>query len=218
MESKLNRDQLKSNPAVPYAIKRIGESGFNKVYVSGEFSYAQSNAKAGGEWFEYILDAGMRIAHKDYYGKRHWHNMRVLGLHRSLEKMDKTLNDTDIEYREPIYAKRRELQAKIRQAQIEQDRTVSYEGEAVEQRRVAILRNRFGHQAVVFNIEMPYRDFKERLASESSKQRIADMEGLYSEFLHGKNDIFRKYSPWDMLQEVHMRMVEPRFIIGYKVV
>lgn len=71
--------------------ERIVESGFDKVYLSGEFDYAKSNAKASAEWMEYIITAASYVADEAYYELEHEWVARLSDAHKKIEDMDKRM-------------------------------------------------------------------------------------------------------------------------------
>jgi len=218
--------ELKSS-VVRFAVERITESGFSKVYLSGERSYAEGNAKAGGEWYEEIIRTATAIKHEDFYELQAEYARRTSELERKMKEHDAMVSslgpDMEIDqYHKELSISREldrqhgELQKERREALDDRRREMDREGQE-------ILRKRFGDEAVVFTVEMPYAVFVGKIASSRSRERIVLFEEMYAQYVAGgRGNWFSfihgdKGKVWEFFQEVHLSGVEPRFIRGWDI-
>jgi hypothetical protein len=215
-----------------YAIDRIKQSKFDKVYLSGEKSFAESNAKAGGEWYEQLVSSALRIVHEDYYEMEHDYAVRTLDLEKKMKMQDEKLREmqrqdmgSETQHEERLVQVRlsRELDRQYDELRKERSRVLDGRRREVGRQEQEVLKKRFGDEAVIFTVEMPYDVFVEKIASFDSKQRIQLFESMYSDYVSGvktqnwfehiRGDSSRV---WEFFQEVHLSGVESRFIVKWE--
>jgi len=221
--------ELRSGATVKYAIDRIQQSGFSKVYLSGERDFAVSNAKAGGEWYEGIVNTALQLKHEEFFELQRSYAVRIMNLERLMEQQDKAFSQAigtgdEEEYRR-LFRELRETNKQHDELQRERDKALSGRRSEIGQQEQAVLRKRFGDKAVVFRVVMPYRVFVSKIASPSSRERIEMFEKMYADYVRGEGG--RNWfvyihgnsgKVWEFFQEVHLTGVEPHFIKGWEVV
>jgi hypothetical protein len=204
------------------SIDRIKQSKFDKVYLSGERDFAVSNAKAGGEWYEDIVNTALGILHDDFYTLVGEYAKRSKYLEKAIEKqsekMTKMLEEPDDEKRDVERQVSRDLERRYYDLQKEKEEVLGGRRQKLKKQNDDIVRKRFGDEAVIFTVVMPYSVFVSKMASPHSKERISLFEEMYAGFLRGEKRNWFDYiggkrdMVWEFFQEVHLSGVEPRFI------
>jgi hypothetical protein len=221
-ELQIPKEKIIESLSIRDAVKRLGESGFKMVYLSGQMSYAISNSKASREWFEYILSSAIHVKHADFYDQEYEFHGKILDIYKQIEKLDKIqVGQNDTEARLQTYEKERELTQQAHSLEHEQDIKLKEIKQKIEQEEQKILQSRFGSQTVVFTVRLPYQEFKRKAVSTFSKERIALFERLYVEAQKGQPNWFthakeHNESVWEFFQEIHLNKVEKQYIIDYK--
>jgi hypothetical protein len=211
------KDEL-SELALKSSIDRIQESKFDKVYLSGELDYAINNAKAGSEWYENIVSLALRIANQDYYELIAEYQKRTQKLERELEQQEKK----DFSRQHDRLKKWNILKERYDALQKEKDLALSLRRKEIAEQKKDILKKRFGDEAIIFEVEMPYEVFVSKIASPYSKERVQLFESMYAAYLNGDRRNWFDYiegneqEVWQFFREVHLTGVEPRFITGWK--
>jgi len=205
-----------------YSEKRLGESDFNKVYLSGAKSYATSNAGAGGEWYEMLLHRAIEIKYKDLYETVRSYRIQELNLYDQIKKIDEEYKEKPFdEDRSQRWDREREIERQIKDLRQEAVPFIEEQQNIEETVLGELLNNRFGSGVTVLAVQMPANIFKSKIASEYTQERVELFENKYKEYLAGGNErtnwfnIYEKYdSVWAFFQEVHLSSVEPEYIVG----
>ena len=198
-----------------YAIDRLQEAGPNRVYLTGEKSYAISNSMASAEWFEEILGNAIRLKYAPYVEKEHNFTTQRLNLYKKLEELDKKSGMGDLS----IYAEKDKISKEIRKSEQEENEQLSDIKKEMKDLRLNILRDRFGDKIVILTVELPYNVFKSKISSKYSQERLSLFEKIYNDYINGdkKDNWFelvksKHYNVWDFFREVHLSGVEPEYI------
>lgn len=228
----LNSEQdkeLRSDAVVKYALDRVEQSRFDKVYLSGEKDFAEGNAKAGGEWYEGIVLAAERIKHADYYDLKHDYAMRILAIEKQMKLLDEKCRGMmakgDFDEYERISRQLSVLNEQYGEIQLESQRALNERRQEIKRQSRAIMSRRFGDKAVILTVVMPYAAFVSKIASASSRQRVETFEKMYAEYVSGEDrqNWFShvrgdSQKVWEFFQEVHLSGVEPHYIKGWEIV
>lgn len=214
--------ELRSGLLVRHAIERIKESGFSKVYLSGEYDYAVSNAKAGGEWYEGILDTASRIKNQRYWDRKHELDVEIRDLEKQMKKNDAEMRSR-LDRSDEDFLRSRELDRRHAELSRQAEAELGGLRRKIEEEKNRILSRRYGDAAVIFRVVMPYGDFVARVAS-SSRDRLSLFEQAYAEYVAGETRrnwfAYIRGDPkrvWEWFREVHMTRVEPSFIKGWDI-
>jgi regulator of replication initiation timing len=214
---------------VNHAKERLGQSKFDKVYLSGDKSYAQSNAAAGSEWYDMLVSAFLSVRYKVWENIRSNYYQQLNKMYNQLESLDKQVsssipeNAADIYERQGLYQRRSGLERTIKQ--YEEDFQKNYGHVFLQKKldRKNLMSGKFGNETVIFKVEMPYQVFKNKVIGNFSQDRIKLFESRYQESKKGgKNNWFDSVrageydSVWKWFHEVHLSFVEPEYIVGYE--
>lgn len=244
-ELRMNLEQVRKEESyideiIQQSQRRLGESKFEKVYLSSEFEYAESNATAGGEWYEMLVFAFMRIKYDEYEKIRADYSHRQLQMYDQLKKLDEMISTgySKSTIDRNLHKQRQQLEEAIRK--LEMDFRLQYDNIRQQQiqEKQDLVNSRFGEKAVVFTVKMPYQVFRGKIASPHSMQRLKDFEATYQRYKEGEKPIDSMFGDdkgsvaknwfdtvrkgeydniWDWFHEVHLSFVEPQFIVDYKV-
>lgn len=220
------KKELAAAPGVRSAKRRITESGFDKVYLSGDRKYAEGHVGASSEWYHMVIESAQHIAHADYYDLKYDYGTRLSGIHKEREQNDREYrSETDIEKQMALLDAGREIEKRYRALEEEQEAALKDRREAIKRHEKEVLRQRFGDSGVLLTVAMPYAAFVSKAVSSHTKQRIKEFEEQYARWKEGDGDrtwfSYVHGNPrkvWEFFQEVHLSKVEPRFIVKKQIV
>jgi hypothetical protein len=223
----LNNEQYKEwegTGVFRYAKERLDQSGFDKVYLSGDPSYAISNAGASGEYYENLLLPAIRIKYEEHFTKQHsyWEQeQKIIDLIKAKE--EGLRGNIAPEERVSIYDEMHKLNLELRKIEksSSEDMEIKTQNQNIEKLKNEMLSKRFGDKTILFTIILPYRVFKEKLASSHSRDRVKQFEEEYQKHCRGEENWFNRVeSPneniWQFLQEIHLTSVESEYIYDYE--
>jgi len=238
-EMELSNDQaeeLRNSYAVKSAIDRLERSGFNKVYLTGELSYAISNAAACTEWMEALYDAAERIKYQEFYDKRYAFHGMEQSLYDQIKANDKALQEAYNQLHsganvrnniEQLYRKNKQIQKEIDKLSTQYNVEIKPQLVHIKAAAKTLLAKIFGNTTVIFTIKMPYTTFRSKAASDSTKERIDNFEEMYRQYRSNPQHVRNWFAFWNapgkktenvwhFFQEVHLTFVEPEYIVDHK--
>lgn len=211
-----------------WARERMGESGFKVVYLSGQRGYARSNAIASSEWYLSLVHSALRIKFEDEFN--HIADLRSaeFALHDEIKRADAQVRDT-IASGEDFDATRlfdnvRLLERRLKEAEQRSSDASSVYNERQKAIGKKLLGTRYGDKVVILNVRMPIQVFEQKLASDSSRERLESLKEDWADYARGDTNTWIHYalkqqgvSIWEYFLEVHLDSVEPEYIVESRV-
>lgn len=181
------------------------------VYLSADKEYAKSNALAGREWFESLLQRAIYLKFKSEYDKRRKLNSKMLKIQRQLDsitkKMRVALSEGDYDKYKSLSRKENSLYAEY----VNLEKLLNEIGKKETERERKIEKLFYSRKAVLFKIVMPYNVFK-RLAVGITKDDIKLFENRnWVGHKHYGDEVFKV-----LFREVWLKKVPRKYIRGYE--
>lgn len=216
--------ELASHPGIKSAMSRITESGFDKIYLSGERSYAEGHIGASGEWFETLLEAASSIVHREFHELKYDYDIKLLALEKVMKRNDKALSQImakgDLEEWESKREEFHKVDDEYYRLQDEREKALVDKRREIEEQKRQTIKLKYGEDGVLLTVVMPFSTFVSKSASSFTTERIEEFKAQYARwktgeggktwFEHMGSD---KSRVWEFFREVHLRSVETRFIV-----